>query len=249
MIYNLVKRFLGIGVLIILYFVSSIVGGSPLESGDAYFIKMDYKHAIAVYEQAEGSNAEIQWRIARAYICLSDVSSSEDKKIYVQKAEIAARECIKMNEKISAGHSWLAAAVGNRAMYEGSKAKVHLCNEIKKELDRAIELDPNDDVAFSILGSFYRAIGKVNWVEKTLAKAFLGGLPPGGFAESEQALKEAIVIAPHTIRHWHELGMTYEAWGKKDEAKQAYAKALQLKPQVLSDNDRLQECRKKIKKL
>jgi len=218
-----------------------------METGDAYFIKMEYKQAIDAYEQAMNTaDVGLQWHLARAYICLSDVSSQEERKVLVEKAEAAARKCISLDEKLGAGHSWLAAALGNRAMYEGSKGKVHLCNEIKKELDRAIELNPNDDVAYSILGSFYSVLGKVSWMERTMAKTFLGGLPAGGYAEGEQALKKAIAIAPTTIRHWHELAILYETWGKPEEAHNAYTKAVQLKPQVLSDNERLQTCRKKI---
>ena len=246
MIYNLFTRLSSV-TLLVLCLLFSTVNATPLESGDVYFIKMEYKEAIAVYEQAaNAANAELYWRLARAYICLSDVSSAEERKVLVEKAETAARKCISLNEKLGAGHSWLAAALGNRAMYEGSKGKVHLCNEIKKELDRAIELNPNDDIAYSILGSFYKALGKVNWIERTMAKAFLGGLPAGGYAEGEQALKKAIAIAPNTIRHWHELATIYEAWGRPEEAHAAYMKAVQLKPQVLSDNERLQVCHKKL---
>jgi len=89
-----------------------------------------------------------------------------------------------------------AAALGNIAMFEGSKGKVRLCNEIKQELDRALDLDSLDDVAYSIMGSFYLALGKVSWIERQLASVFLGSLPDGGFEEAEAALRRAIAIAP-----------------------------------------------------
>ena len=237
-----------VALLVLCFFYSLVKAGpsGPLRTGDACFIKMDYKKAIVMYEQAS-PGAEAQWRIARACICLADVSDKEDKKTLIEKAELASRRCISQDEKNSNGHTWLAASLGNRAMYEGSKAKVRLCNEIKKELDRAIELNPKDDVSYSILGSFYRALGNVSWLEKKLAKAFLGGLPDGGFVEGEQALKHAIAISPTTIRHWHELGMLYDDWGKRDEARIAYAKTQQLEVQVLSDRERQQSCKGKLK--
>ena len=79
-------------------------------------------------------------------------------------------------------------------------------------------LKPDDDIAYTILGSFYRALGNVSWIERQLASVFLGNLPDGGYPEAEVALKKAIALAPGTLRHRQELGMLYIDWGKDELA-------------------------------
>jgi tetratricopeptide (TPR) repeat protein len=124
-------------------------------------------------------------------------------------------------------------------MFEGSKAKVALCNVIKQELDCSIRLNPSDDIAHSILGSFYLAIGNVSWIERQLAAAFLGGLPDGGYEESELALKKAIALAPNVIRHHFELGDLYLQQDRNQEALERFKLVMTL-PILLASDQRTQ---------
>jgi hypothetical protein len=194
----------------------------PISDGDKYFVQMNY---------------------ARAYICQADISPLDKQKALYYKAVDAARQCIQLNEKDSNGHTWLGAALGNIANYEGSKSKVRLCSTIKQELERALALNPKDDIALSILGSFYRALGNITWVERTLARTFLGALPKGGFSEGEAAFRKAIQLSPGTLRHWFELGLLYQEWGKHTQATQIFQAARQLPASLASDKRRLSQIR------
>jgi tetratricopeptide (TPR) repeat protein len=123
-------------------------------------------------------------------------------------------------------------------MFEGSKKKVELSNEIKYELDYALKLNPDDDVAYSILGSFYRALGNVSWFERTLADLFLGGLPEGGYEESEKALTRAIELAPENMRHHYELARLYLNWDRQGEARRSFERAVTCPVLVARDRSR-----------
>lgn len=213
-------------------------GLSNIELGDRYFEQMKYLEAVTAY-QPDSANPEADWRIARAYICYADVIT-KDREYYYHKAENAAKKCIKLDPKLSYGHSWLAAALGNLAIYEGSRTKVLLCNQIKSELDKALAINPKDDIALSIYGSFYRVLGDISWFERNLATLFLGGIPPGGYEDSERYLNRAIQVSPNTMRHWFELGMLYRSWGKEDKEKEAFLRARKCPVVLLSDKDRLQ---------
>lgn len=209
-----------------------------ISKGDNYFTKMRYLDAIAWYN-TDSSSAEAQWRIARANICYGDVTSKALKESYFRKAEHAARRSIALDEQNGNGHTWLAAALGNIAMYEGSKTKVLLVTEITRELHRAIALNPNDDAAYSILGSVYREVGNISWFEKQLAQTFIGKLPEGGYPESEVAFRKAISIAPNIMRHWFELGLLYQYQDKTDLARQAFTKAKSCPVFLKSDEEKL----------
>jgi len=209
-----------------------------LEAADSCFANVDYETAISMYDsllQLSPQNPDILWRFSRVYISIGDVMPREEREPVYRKAEDYARECIRADSTRSEGHSWLAASLGNLAMVVSDEEKVKLTTEIKNELERAIALNPEDDVAYSILGSFYRALGNIGWFERMLANIFLGSIPPGGYEESEVAIKKAIQIAPDVLRHQFELVLLYRDWGKTEEERTALERASQLPILVASD--------------
>lgn len=231
---------------VILLLMSSPVPASEpndhLSAGDERFRSIDYPAAIEKYEAAlaeSPQSADVLWRLARVYVCLGDAESGDSAVACYRKAESYARDCIARNERKSEGHTWLAAALGNLSRFGGSKAKIDMAKELKSELDRALALNPKDDVAYSVLGSFYRAIGKVSWIERRLAGAFLASLPEGGYEEAEAAFQKAIQFAPKAVRHRYELGMLYLDQKRNADAKAQFESAQSLSPQLASDRQRL----------
>lgn len=220
--------------------------------GDDAFASMEYDTALARYEAAlrsEPARPEILWRMARLYLCLGDIAPHAEQDTLYRKAEEYARLTIAADSTIAEGHSWLAAALGSMAMDEGAKRKVQLAREIQHELEIAIALNPNDDVAHSILGSFYRALGNVSWFERSLAKIFLGGLPSGGYEDAERELLAAIRIAPYEFRHYYELGRLYEDWDRPGDAVKAFQQAIEVGPRMAADRQRLELAKIHVAKL
>ncbi len=201
---------------------------TPLFPGDLEFASREYTSAIAAYErhlQNSTDSAEVFWRLARVQICLGDVVEDGESETYYRKAEEFAQTAVRLDSTNSDAHTWLAVALGSIAMFEGSKAKIRLSNEIKYHLDKAISLNPNDDVAYSVLGSFYAALGNISWLERQLAKVFLGRVPDGGYEEAETAFKRAIVIAPTVVRHHYALGLLYKSLDREPEAAVEFERA------------------------
>jgi tetratricopeptide (TPR) repeat protein len=208
-------------LLAFLLFPSSLGGVASIEKGDREFKAMQYMRAAAQYDTALSvsvDSSSVLWRLARAWICYADTANPDRKFDLYKHAESFARRAVRADSTSSQAHAWLAAALGNVAMFEGGKTKVSLAHAIKREVDRAITLDGNNDVAWSILGSFHKAIGDVSWIEKQLANVFLGGLPDGGYGESEMAFHRAIALAPGTVRNHFELAQVYISLSRKKEA-------------------------------
>ncbi|WP_018342767.1 tetratricopeptide repeat protein [Cytophaga aurantiaca] len=231
----------------LLLFASSIVNtqNDAIATGDRYFTLMRYRDAIAWYN-LDSSKAEAQWKISKANICYGDVAVSTEKEVYFRAAEKAANRCIALDPSNSNGYTWRAAALGNIAIYEGSTARVKLCNSIKADALKAVQLNPKDDIAYSILGSLYREIGNISWVEKKLAITFIGKIPDGGYVESEQNFNKAIAIDPTLMRHWYELGLLYTYWGKEEQAISAFQRAKMCPVVIASDKNKLVEIEKRI---
>jgi tetratricopeptide (TPR) repeat protein len=216
--------------------------------GDAAFLQIDYATALAAYEEQLPSfpnDAELLWRLARVHVCAGEVKENGEGEPLFNKAEQYARRCIQVDSTSGEGHTWLAAALGYRALNAGMKERVRLTNEMHDEIVKAIALDPNNDAAYSIRGSLFRALGNVGWFSRGLASVFIGSLPEGDFEKAEEALKKAIALAPDVMRHQYELGVLYLDWGREAEAKQALQAAACLPIRVAIDVQRAE----KIKRL
>lgn len=220
-----------------------MVDPNDLKDGDDRFAAMDYAAAAAKYDaalQASPNSAEALWRLSRVYVCMGEVAAADDAEALHRKGEKYARLAVLADEKNPSAHTWLAAALGNLTNFTSdNKAKILMSRDVVSECLRAIELNPKDDVAYSILGSFYRAMGNIGWLEKRLAATFIESLPDGSYAESETMLKKAIALAPRAVRHRYELGLLYLDMNRKADAKKVFADMQSLQPQLRSDRDRL----------
>ena len=128
-------------------------------------------------------------------------------------------------------------AIGRVALDAGAKERVRLSKEIKKEVDLAIKLDPNDDIAYHVLGRWNRKLANLSWIERGFANMFLGGVPEDASEENAAAaFKKAIELNPGYINHHLELGMTYEMMDMEEEAKAEYQKCLNLPKSSAADD-------------
>jgi tetratricopeptide (TPR) repeat protein len=212
--------------------------GSSVFPGDTEFLYRQYPSAVAAYEsrlESGADSAEVLWRLARVNVCMGDITEGDESEALYRKGERLARMSVELDSLNPNAHTWLAVALGSIAVFEGSKSKVRMSNEIKYHLDRAVRLNPDDDVAYSVLGSFYAALGNVSWMERQLARMFLGRLPDGGYAEAEAAFKRAIVIAPNVVRHHYALGLLYRALDRPGEAREEFVKAASLPVRLARD--------------
>ncbi len=204
---------------------------SLIEEGDGEFMSINYPAALELYQSAlriQPKNPEIHWRLARVLVTAGEVAPRDQREEIYRQAESHARRCIELEPSKAEGHTWLAAALGNRALFVGGKTRILLANEIKKELDLALALRRDDDATWSILGSYYFTVGSVSWFERQMASIFLESIPEGGFEESEAAFLRAIEISPETPRHRFELGKLYLDWGREQEGKRMLESALRL---------------------
>jgi tetratricopeptide (TPR) repeat protein len=241
-----------IAILLLLGGLTSAAHADQLASGDAAFVGLRYAEARAIYMsalQSDPRSPAALWRLARLANVEAGGTSGEAKHAGYREAEQYARRCVAADTTVAEGYAWLAVSLGNLAMFEGSKAKVRMCTEIKGALDKALVLKPDDDIAYTILGSFYRALGNVSWIERQLATVFLGSLPDGGYPEAEAALKKAVALAPGTLRHRKELGMLYVDWGKDAEARTVLQESLRLPSLLASDDADKQRIREALAEL
>lgn len=254
------KHAIRISFFVLFTFTSFILAQSEMTvqqliaKGDSAYASFDNRNAAEFYTlalKADSTNYEATWKLSRAYVDMGEkLEKQSDRTRFYKKAEELARKAIELNPQGSKGHLYLSIALGRVALDAGPKERVQLSKEIKAEVDKALELDPNDDIAWHVLGRWHRKLATLSWIEKKFANIFLGGVPKeASVEEAAVCFQKAIELNPSHINHYLELGITYEELGKKEEAIQAYKKVLELPVKDADDPEHKEEAKKRLEKL
>ncbi|MBE0644430.1 MAG: hypothetical protein IH600_10160 [Bacteroidetes bacterium] len=233
----------GIILALLVIFLSSATGlafssGDParsepsvsLDKCDKLFDSQQYDAARRLLEgmlKDNPNDAEILWRLSNHAINDGDAATDDARQErYFKKAVSYAERAVKADNNNAFAHAFLAASYGSYAMYAGGEEKVKLANRIRDELNIALKLDPDNQVAHTIYGTWHREVADVSWIERKLANLFLGSMPDGSIEESITHLRKAVQVAPTVLRHRYELGLTYIAADRDKEAAESFRAAL-----------------------
>jgi tetratricopeptide (TPR) repeat protein len=194
--------------------------------GNAAYAQFDNQTALQHFLnalKADPNNYEALWKGARAYADVGKTLEKSDKdkakKLYLL-GDTLARKSVMLYPDSADAHFALALCVGRVALFEGGKTKIRLSKEVKKEADKAIELDPNHDGAYHIIGRWHYNISTLSWVLKAAAKVIYGGVPPGASLEQAAEMYEkAIAIQGDKPVHRLEAGRTLIELERYSEAR------------------------------
>jgi tetratricopeptide (TPR) repeat protein len=203
-----------------------------VERGDAFDREFKAAQALALYQRAEKlqpANELLLVRIARQYRHLMQDTPQRDEKLKLGTMALgyslrAAAQAPGNSE------AQLAPAItyGKMLPLLDKRAQVESSREIKSAAERAIKLDPRNDLAWHILGRWHRVVADVGGVKRAVGQLIYGNLPTTTNEEAVKCFERAITINPGRLRHYIELGKTYAQMGRKPEARKFIEKGLQM---------------------
>jgi tetratricopeptide (TPR) repeat protein len=216
-----------------------VCGASRAEDADALIAKGDQldkqfkaKEALEQYLPAnklEPDNVHLLICIARQYRHLMSDTSSKPEKLRLGNISLEyAGRAATLAPKNAEAQLSPAISYGKMLPYMGSKDQVNASPRIKEAVDRTLQLDPANDIAWHMLGRWNRVLANVNALKRILAKTFYGELPTTTNEEAEKCLLKAIAINPNRLMHYIELGRIYAQMGRKEEARKNIQKALAM---------------------
>lgn len=220
-----------------------------VREGDAAYAALDDARALEHYQAAlalEPNNYDALYKASRAMVDLADVIPASDKdqkerqKTAYTEATALARKAVAANPNDTWGHFQLAAANGKRLLMLGKKEQIDASKQVRAEIDKALELDPANHLAYHALGRWHRRMAEIGGAKRFFGGIIYGSIPKGSFDESEKNLRKAIELHPEYINHYLELGLTLIELKKTDEAAQCFQKAIDL-PKTTSKDDVLKE--------
>ena len=213
--------------------------------GDEAYAAFDDAKALEHYQEAlklDPACYEAMWKASRAMVDIADVIPAADKDIKAKQlkmyteATAMAKKAVAANAGDTWGHFQLAAANGKRLLLLSKKEQIDASKAVRASIDKALELDATNHLAWHALGRWHRRMDEIGGVKRALGSLIYGSIPKGTYAESEKALRKAIELHPEYVNHYLELGRTLVALKKYDEAGQCFQKALDL-PKTTSKDD------------
>lgn len=210
-----------------------------MKKGDVFDLKFQPAEALKSYlpaEKLEPENVRLLVRIARQYRHLMQDAAGRAEKLrlgglgldYAQRA--AARGPNDSEAQLSVAISY-----GKLLPMEGAKDQVAASPRIKAAVDKALMLDPRNDLAWNVLGRWHRLLADVGGVRRVLAGAIYGSLPAGSNETAAKCLEKAVAINPNRLMHHIELGRIYAQLGQTDAARRSLNRGLAM-PELEKDD-------------
>jgi tetratricopeptide (TPR) repeat protein len=206
--------------------------GELIQKGDVFYAKLQAAEALRFYlpaEKLDPNNVRLLVRIAREYRHLmSDATITSEKLRLGYTALEYAQRAVALAPKDPEAQLALAISYGKMQPIEGTKQRVANSSLIKIAVDKVIALDPNNDVAWHVLGRWYLALADVSPVKRAWVRVAYGKLPPAKYEDAVRCFKEAIALNPNRLMHYIELGRTYAQMGRCEEARKCITKGLTM---------------------
>ena len=237
-----------LGLFVLLFGAAVVLAQTAderLKKGDEYYAQLNDEKALEEYlaaAQADPSNFEAAWKTCRSLIDVGDLvdvkvkANQEKQKKFYKDAEGYARKAVAINPNDTWSQFYLSAALGKYALLLGKKDQINMSKEVRTAIDKSIELDAANDLAYHALGRWQRRMAEIGGASRLVGGILFGKIPKGSFEESEKAFIKAIELKPDYINHHLELGRTYMALKKYDLAAQEFEKCEGLPIALAKDN-------------
>lgn len=203
-----------------------------VQKGEILDLKLDAAQALVYYQLAEKmqpDNADILVRIARQYRHLmADARSTAEKLKLGNTALVYGERAATLAPTNSDAQLSTAISYGKLLPLQDSKEQIRCSKLIKAGADKAIKLNPRNDLAWHIAGRWHRNVADISGIKRAIAAMVYEKLPDASTEEAVVCLEKAIAINPNRLIHYIELGRTYAQMGKKEEARKYLEKGLAM---------------------
>ncbi len=164
---------------------------------------------------------------------------------YYTAAKIYATTALKIDSTNSDANTSMAIMLGRSSMTKSGKEKVTSAKDLKKHVEAALKSNPNNFLAWHILGRWHYEISNLNFVERSAVKVFYGGFPASSLKSGVAAFEKAKAIAPKFILNYLELAKAYHRNNQKAKAKTTLNEMM-LIPNHTEDDPTIKETGKKL---
>ncbi len=224
-----------------------------IEKGDALALKFQSDEALKDFlaaEKLEPKNVRLLVRISREYRHLmSDASKTAEKLRLGGIAVDYGKRAAALGPSDPEAQLAVAISYGKLQPLVSTKEKLETARIIKSEADKAIKLDPRNDLAWHVLGRWNLGFAEVTGVKRAVAELTYGKLPVATYEDAAKCFEKAIELKPDRLVHYIELGRVYSQMGRTADAKRVITQGLAMKETEKDDPENKQRGRETLAKL
>src|SRR6266576_1777060 len=224
-----------------------------IQKGDVFYDKLQAAEALKFYlpaEKLDPNNVRLLVRIAREYRHLMSDATNASEKLQLGNTAVAhAQRAVTLAPNDPEPQLALAISYGKMLPLVGTKQRIAHSRLIKIAVDKVIALDPTNDLAWHVLGRWYRALADVGTVKRVFAQVAYGELPPAKYEDAELCFEKAIALNTNRLMHYIELGRTYAQMGRDADARKFITKGLAMSDTEKDDPETKNLGRQILKKL
>jgi len=213
----------------------------------------DVSAALKIYdaaEQAEATNSASLCELTRKYCDLMYLTNAAPmQKDLAARALACSFLAVKANSNNATAHACVAVCYAKNCPFSDLKTQVSYSRLIKLESEKAVALDPKQDIGYYLLGRWHYGVANMGLLSRTFVKVVYGGLPPASNDEAITNFKQAIEVTPGRIINHAGLAMVYETVGRRELEIAELKKCRDLQPISLEDRDAQVEAVNKLAKL
>ena len=186
-----------------------------MAAGDALHAELNARDALMVFEELlfdTPRSYDLLWRAARESVNLGILADEgRERKGRFRQAETYGRLAVTADPAGVAGHYWLAVALVRQALLSNPREKANLSDEILREGQAVLALEPNHPGALHVVGQWHAEMMRLTGVAHFMAVKVLGGdgLRDASWEKAEALLSRAAELEPAVLSHYLELARVY----------------------------------------
>jgi tetratricopeptide (TPR) repeat protein len=211
-----------------------------IRQGDALDAKNQSAKALAIYREAEKlepGNADVLRLISKQYAQQMVDAGAADKQALGGKALDYAKRAVQAGPENAQAHLSLAIVYGKIAFLQPAKERVKYSRLIKQEVEKSIGLDSQNDLAWHVLGRWHYEVANLSAPLKFFAQTLYGKMPEASNEQALECFQKAVALNPKRLMNEAELGRTLAILGRKDQARAALEKALEMPSREKDDDE------------
>ena len=208
--------------------------GQALEEVDRLLDHGKYQDAVArledlVVEYPE--DVEFAWRLGKAWVDIGEVraetGTDEEEREAYRKGVEQLREARGIDPEHRDATFNLAIAIGRYSLTGSNGDKVRGSREVKELAEKTIEIDPDFDGAYHLLGRWHREVASMGFFTKALVEVVYGGFPDASFEQALEYFRQAYALRP-LMAHRLEIGICLEELGRDEEAEEVFRSVVEM---------------------
>ncbi len=182
--------------------------------------------SIKIYEKIfdmNNKNLRAAIMLSRAWLTYGDLVPEEERareEAYIKGRDWAKR-AMEIDSKSAQAHFWYFANAGRIQQLKGIIAGLRMLPELKREIHKAYELDPDDVMILDGIGTFYYEVPSI---------------AGGDLKKSEELLRKAVELDPNYTLAWYDLAVALYKQKRYKEALECARRVLEIeKPTYYAD--------------